>query len=37
MGLDCAASVPIMQNGIYDIALDTYDLAGGMLLPSDIS
>jgi hypothetical protein len=26
-----------MRHGIYDIALDAYDLAGGMPLPSSIS
>ncbi len=36
-GLDCAASAPNMRHGIYDIALDAYDLAGGMPLPSSIS
>ena len=36
-GLDCAASAPIMRHGIYDTALDAYDLAGGMPLPSSIS
>jgi hypothetical protein len=36
-GLGCAASAPIMRHGIYDIALDAYDLAGGMPLPSNIS
>jgi hypothetical protein len=36
-GFDCAASAPIMRHGIYDIALDACDLAGGMPLPSSIS
>ena len=36
-GSDCAASAPIIWFGIYDIALDTYDLAMEMMLPSGIS
>ena len=36
-GVGLRTSGPIMRHGIYDIALDAYDLVGGMLLPSSIS
>ena len=35
-GSDCAASAPLIPHGICDIALDTHDLAGEMLLLSAI-